>query len=46
VEKRHEREAFYNIEVEHLIPPSSMAMIKAGDFCEIWNDRTVQRNYS
>jgi len=47
-EKRQEREAFYNTEVVHLIPSSSMAMILAGDFnCVLTNDDfTRRRNYS
>jgi len=37
-EKRHERKT-YNTEVVHLVPPSSTAMIFAGDFnCVMRND--------
>ena len=47
-EKRQEREAFYNTEVVHLTPSSSMAMILAGDFNYVITngDSTGQRNCS
>ena len=47
-EKMHQREAFYNTDVVHLIPSSSTAMMLAGDVnCVITNDDCPgQRSYS
>ena len=47
LEKRKEREDFFNVDVPHLIPPNDTEMILAGDFnCVlVHEDCTGQRNY-